>query len=286
MVRAWSLVFAALAMSLLLASRPAHPQQTLPLEIPDDLVPVELATVGLNRATGIPVVLLREPGSGAVVPILIGPAEAQAILFALHQVPTPRPMTHDLMTNLLSTLNATLERVLVYGLVENTYLGALELSIAGREEPVLVDTRPSDALALAARTGAAILVSPEILVAGQDLDYEGLGSDQVVTALGITVVDASSAWREALDIPGELSGVLVSRVTGEAADSGLAAGALITAVNGEVPDSPMEFLELVRRTPSGEPAQIDYWQDGDAGAMSLPTDVPAMRIGDAPMLGV
>lgn len=277
---------AALALCLLLVAGAASPQTSLPLEIPDNLVAVELATVGLSPSTGIPVVLLREPESGDVVPILIGPAEAQAILFALHQVPTPRPMTHDLMTNLLMTLDATLERVLVYGLVDNTYLGALELRVEGREEPLLVDTRPSDGLALAVRTGAAILVAPEILVAGRDLDYEGLGSGQVVTALGVTVVEASDAWREALDLPGDLSGVVVSRVAGEAAESGLAAGALITAVNGEVPENPMEFLELVRRTPAGERARLDFWQDGESGALTLSTEVPAVRPGEAPMLGV
>uniref|UniRef100_UPI0025BF20CA bifunctional nuclease family protein n=1 Tax=Aquisalimonas sp. TaxID=1872621 RepID=UPI0025BF20CA len=111
---------------------------------PEDMIAVELATVGVDRAGGAPVVLLREPDSGDVVPIHIGFAEARAILMEQHGVPVPRPQTHDLVGSILQGLDATLERVFVDNLADGIYYGMLELSVAGQDAPVHVDTRPSD----------------------------------------------------------------------------------------------------------------------------------------------
>ncbi len=237
----------------------------------EELVEVELASVGINPTTGSPVVLLRETLSGDVVPIFIGVAEARAILLAMHDTKMPRPMTHDLMRDLLTTMGARLERVLVDDLAHGTYYGMLELRLADSDTPVLVDTRPSDALALAIRTGASIHVAPKILIAGRDLDYEALPDDQVVTALGITVVAVTSRLRDALALP-DLRGVLVNRSAGAAAAAGLNPGSLILEVNGQVPDSPMQLLELVRDTPSGEQVTIRYWQDGEQDTLLLSPD--------------
>ena len=243
---------------------------------PDDLVPVELATVGVDPVGGSPLVLLREPDSGDVVPIRIGVAEARAILMAQHGVDVPRPQTHDLIGNVLEGLDATLERVLVDDLSDGIYYGMLELAVEGRDEPVLVDSRPSDALALAVRANARILVSPEILQAGEDLEYEGMEDDQVVTALGITVVEATEDLRAALGLP-DRDGVIVSGVRGRAAHLGLEEGALILAVNGETPETPMDFLDLVRATPDGERADIRFLQDGEEEEIELSTDIPRER---------
>src|SRR5262245_60557070 len=72
-------------------------------------VPVELSTVGLDGRTGTPIVVLREPESGSVLPIWVGPAEAQAIALSLHGVIPPRPMTHDLMAKLIAELHAQVD---------------------------------------------------------------------------------------------------------------------------------------------------------------------------------
>jgi uncharacterized protein len=240
---------------------------------PDEMLVVELATVGVESRTGMPVVLLREPVSGDVVPIFTGVDEARAILMALHEVPTPRPMTHDLMRDLVAAVDAVVVRVLVDDFAGGVYFGMLELQLAGQEELILVDTRPSDGLALALRTGAAILVAPKVLDAGRGMQFEGLGEDEVVTAVGITVVRATAELREAMELP-DRPGVLVSRATGPAAAAGMRPGSLIVEVNGETPHAPMSFLELVRRTPEGEEAQIVYWQEGEEHAIGVATDVP------------
>ncbi len=240
----------------------------------DEMIAVELATVGVESLSGSPVVLLREPGSGDVVLISIGSSEALAIMMALREVPTPRPMTHDLLADVIRSVGGSVERVVVDALVGSTYTGLIELRLAQRDETVLVDSRPSDALALAARTGATILVAPDVLVATRGLEFEGLPEDQqVVTALGITVGEVTPDLREALRLPDQ-RGVLVSRAVGEAAELGIAAGAMILEVNGEVPGSPMQFLELVRQTPAGTRATLRVWQDGETRAVELSTDVP------------
>lgn len=235
---------------------------------PEELVQVELAGIGVSASAGAPLVLLRHLETGDVVPIIIGIDQARAILMAMHGVEPPRPMTHDLTTNVIIALGATLERVLVDDLVDNTFLGMLELRVPGRDEPVRVDSRPSDALALAVRSGASIHVAPSVLVAGEDLDYEGLAGDQVVTALGITVVEAGLDERQALDLP-DRTGVLVRRVVGEAARTALEPGSLILEVNGDAVANPMQFLEAVRDTEQGAKVHIRYWRDGEEHELEI-----------------
>lgn len=243
---------------------------------PAELIPVELATVALAFGTDIPVVLLREPESGDVVPIFIGVAEARAILLALRGVEMPRPMTHDLLHDVIGKLSGTLERVVVDELRNGTYFGALEVRVAPGGTLVRIDARPSDALALAVRGKAEILVSRAVLQAGRGLEFEGLAREQVVTALGITVVEATDELRDALDLPAT-RGVVVTAASGPAAYAGLRPGTLIIEVNGEVPENPMGFLELVRKTPAGQRASVVYLQDGEEHRLELPTDVPARR---------
>lgn len=236
---------------------------------PQDMIPMEVATIGINPLVGAPVVLLRDGETGDIVPIFIGENEARAILLAMRDVRMPRPMTHDLLASMLSSLNATLRRVMVDDLEDGTFYGMLELEVSGYDAPVLVDTRPSDGLALAVRTGAQILVARSVINAAQGMEWEGLGSDQVVSALGITVVEATPDYRDALDLPDE-PGLLVWRSTGLAAAEGLTAGSMILEVNGTAPREPLDFLELIRATREGEPVLIRYWRDGEEFEVQLP----------------
>ncbi len=244
----------------------------------DELIPVELASVGIVPFTGTPVVLLREPQSGSIVPIFIGPNEARAIVMAQRGIDSPRPMTHDLLVKLLESLDGKLERVIVDELRDGTYLGALEISVAGSSEIRRIDTRPSDGLAMAVRTGASILVAPDILEAGEDIPFEGLGDEDVVTAVGITVMPASSELREALQLS-DKPGVLVSSVSTMAALSGIQPGALIVEVNGRVPPTPLSFLELVTGTPTGEKVEIRYLHEGNEHVVELDAEVGATDSG-------
>lgn len=242
---------------------------------PETMVKVEVATVGIAGLTGVPVVLLREPGAREVIPIFIGPVEAGAILRALRGARPLRPLTHELLGDVLDGVEVRLERIYIDALVDNTFLGMLELRIAGQEGPVHIDSRPSDAIALALTAGASIHVAPAVMEAAREIEYQGF-DDQVVVALGISVIPAEDDLREALDLPDE-PGVLVSDVRGQAQESGMAPGALLLEVNGEVPRTPMQFLERVRGTPEGEDAQLRYWQEGEEHELELSTEVPDPR---------
>lgn len=245
---------------------------------PGEMVAVELVTVGVNTLTGAPVVVLREPGSGDTVPVVIGSPEAQAILMALHEIHAPRPMTHDLISGILSASGMRLERVLIDALIEGTYHGALELHSGDGDAPVYVDARPSDSLAIAVREKAGIFIAPAVLEAAKQLD-PGTEADAGVTALGMSVVAVTEALREGLGLE-DRNGVLVSRSTGAAAAAGVPPGALILSVNGQVPGSPEEFLVLVQEAPSEDGVSIVYWADGTEREVTLsrePADIDAPR---------
>jgi hypothetical protein len=126
-----------------------------------DGVPVELVGVRIELPSNQPIVLLKEVGGTRYLPIWIGAGEATAIAFALEGVQPPRPLTHDLLKLSLEALDASVERVVVTEMREGIYYADLVLGRAGAE--ITVSSRPSDAIALAARTGSPILVSPQVL---------------------------------------------------------------------------------------------------------------------------
>jgi len=281
----WTDWLPGLLLVLLIGLMISAAQAREPMQDLDSLIPVELATVGVDPFSGAPVVILRAPESGDIVPITIGSNEAMAIMRALGSVEMPRPMTHDTAIAMMEALQGELYQVMVDGLVGNSYHGVLDIR---REDdpdtPIYVDTRPSDALALAVRTGARILVAPDVLQAASGRGFEGLGDDQLVTALGITVGNVTETLREELNLP-EQDGLLVVRVLQQAREAGIEPGALILTVNGETPESALEFLRLVQRTESGEPAVIRFWLDGEEHEVSLDTDVPDTRRDDRPAPG-
>ena len=123
---------------------------------------MHLVGVRVELPTNNPIVLLREAeGEHRVLPIFIGAVEATAIAFALQGVVTQRPMTHDLMRDLLQELDVRVERIVVTELREGTFFAEIELSTNGAQHKV--SSRPSDALALAARLGTPIYAEESVL---------------------------------------------------------------------------------------------------------------------------
>jgi len=107
------------------------------------------------------VVILKEKGTNRYLPIWIGPAEADAIAVKLQNVELSRPLTHDLLQSVISTLGATVDYIVVSGLKEDTFYARLALSVDGVK--LDIDSRPSDALALAVRVGAPIYAEESVL---------------------------------------------------------------------------------------------------------------------------
>ena len=124
------------------------------------MIEVEIATPALDMR-GEPVVILRPRGGGRMLPIWIGSAEATAIMLAVEGATASRPLSYDLMVRLLDELGASVLRVAVTALEEGTYLAEITLATAAGER--IIDARPSDSIALAARTGAPILVAEAVL---------------------------------------------------------------------------------------------------------------------------
>lgn len=144
------------------------------------MVEMELVGVRVELPTNTPIVLLREiEGDRRMLPIFIGPPEATAIAFALEQVATPRPMTHDLLKNLLDELGVSLERVVVTELQDSTFFAELHLDRDGAKQQL--SSRPSDAIALAARTDSPIFAEEAVLdEVGYTVRDEALPEEEVV----------------------------------------------------------------------------------------------------------
>ena len=131
------------------------------------MVEVRLRAVRVDLQSNTPVLLLQESeGLGRTLPIFIGAPEATAIAFALQGMDTPRPMTHDLIRDLLDALGADVVRVVITELKTATYFAEIVLRHGDREVPV--SSRPSDAVAVAVRTGAPLFVADDLM------DSEGI----------------------------------------------------------------------------------------------------------------
>ncbi|MFL5738102.1 MAG: bifunctional nuclease family protein [Actinomycetota bacterium] len=125
------------------------------------MIRMTLAGVRVELPTNQPIVLLKEDEGERYLPIWIGAAEAAAIAFALQGVVTPRPMTHDLMKNLLEEVGAHIQRIEITELREGTYYANINMRMNGNAYEI--SARPSDAIALAVRVEAPIFADEEVL---------------------------------------------------------------------------------------------------------------------------
>jgi uncharacterized protein len=125
------------------------------------MVEVRLTAVRVDVPSSTPVVLLQELAGARSLPIFIGPPEATAIAYALQGVEVPRPMTHDLMKDLVESLGAHVVRVVVTEMRDGTYFAEIQLELANRA--IEVSSRPSDAIALALRTGSPLFVEDALM---------------------------------------------------------------------------------------------------------------------------
>jgi bifunctional DNase/RNase len=126
-------------------------------------VEIEMRIRGLmlDPTTNMPIIVLKDVNSDSVLPIWVGVFEANAIALEIEKIAPPRPMTHDLLKNAITGLGATVERVVVTELRNDTFLAAVWATRNG--EPIMIDARPSDAIALAMRTDSPIYVEEEVL---------------------------------------------------------------------------------------------------------------------------
>ena len=138
-------------------------------------VEMKVRALALDPMSNMPIIILRDEEEKRAVQILVGLSEANAIALEMEKIATPRPMTHDLIKNILEAIDARLVKVAVTDLKDNTFFAVLHLQIGATE--YTVDARPSDAIALALRVAAPIYVDEEVVRKAQTLDVAKEGQE-------------------------------------------------------------------------------------------------------------
>lgn len=137
------------------------PSQPEAGEAHPDEMEVKIRGLMMDPVTNMPIVVLKDIASDALVPIWVGIFEANAIALEIEKTATPRPMTHDLLANLIHTLDGEVRRVVITELRDDVYYALIWMERSG--ELISLDARPSDALALALRTDCPIFLSGQVL---------------------------------------------------------------------------------------------------------------------------
>ena len=145
----------------------------------------------IDPISNMPIIILRDPKTNSVLPIWVGIFEANAIALQIEKIVTPRPMTHDLLKNILTGVHATVMKVVITELKDNTFYALIHLTRDGKS--LTVDSRPSDAIALALRANAPIFVEEEVISKAKSVDMTKEAGDS----------DRLRQWLEKLD-PDEL----------------------------------------------------------------------------------
>jgi uncharacterized protein len=150
---------------------------------------IEMTIKGLmvDPITNMPIIILRDEAGQRVLPIWVGIFEANAIALQIENIPTPRPMTHDLLRNVIHDLKASVQKIVVSDLKENTFYALIYLLVKG--ETLAVDARPSDAIALALRTKAPIFVEETVIDNAKTIDFGAERGDS----------ERLQKWLESLD---------------------------------------------------------------------------------------
>ncbi len=144
----------------------------------EDTIQMSVGGLTLDPVTKTPIVILKDTENKLNLPIWIGLLEATAMATEIEGIKMARPMTHDLLKTILGEVGCSVESVEITELKENTYYALVNLTLAGRQ--VMIDSRPSDAIALALRTKSPIYVAKAVLEASSTLQQNEEGSDRSV----------------------------------------------------------------------------------------------------------
>jgi hypothetical protein len=134
------------------------------------LIEMKIKGLVVDPISKMPIVVLEDPTSERILPIWIGVFEANAIALTIENIPTPRPMTHDLIKNFLNKLQISVDRIVVNDVRNNTFYAVIHCQHNG--QPLLIDSRPSDAIALALRMSSPIFVEDDVVKKAHSLKYD------------------------------------------------------------------------------------------------------------------
>jgi bifunctional DNase/RNase len=130
-------------------------------------IEVKIRALMMDPNSGTPIIILKDIESDTMLPIWVGAYEANAIALEIEKIAPPRPMTHDLLRNLIIELGIQVERVVVTSLRDNTFFAVIEMRTSDGN-PMILDSRPSDAIALALRADCPIYVDMEVIKASRN----------------------------------------------------------------------------------------------------------------------
>ncbi len=233
-----------------------------------DAVRVKVATVGFDEEAQAHFVLLVDSDDRRELPILIGNVEAQSILLSLRGVKPPRPLTDNLLGTVISQTGNRIDRVEISNLRGEIYYAKIFMD-AGK---YTIDSRPSDAIALAMDTGAPIYVAAPLFV---NAPHAGLAErppvepgPRVATALGVTVQDLTPALAAAFNLPSG-SGVLVADTTPAAEHAGVARGDIVTQVDSRAVTQASDFSADIDAAKSTDPIAITLDRAGTQRTITI-----------------
>jgi bifunctional DNase/RNase len=254
--RVWPLLV--LAMGALVACR----KQTA------NEIEVEVRSVGFDEPAKGPVVILQDHDRRVALPIWIGFAEARSIAMELQGINPPRPMTHDLVKQILDDAGVEFERVLISGLKENTYYARIFLRSRGHEWQV--DSRPSDAIALAVRFHRPIFVARALMQGDGSIDLvQHLPTASTARFFGVTVQNLTAAMAEYFNLPPG-RGVIVADIA-NGAPTELQRGDVILEMDGTAVTGVGDLEQRMHALPEGQSAHLAVQR----GSQRLPVQVAA-----------
>lgn len=234
-----------------------------------DEVVMQVRSVTIDRASNSPVVVLHNEEQGKALPIWIGPFEAQAIAMEMEGISGPRPLTHDLMKKIVEELEAEVERIVIDDLRDHTYYASIHLLSHGNQ--LRIDSRPSDAIALALRFRKPILVNGALLLGEGAVE---LGTDRqkrgrVGRLWGLTLQDVTGELAGFFELGEGVQGILVSDVASDSVARAVRRGDVITDVLGHEVRTLGELEARARQIENGAPVELGLRRQGSEVRVSF-----------------
>ncbi len=231
-------------------------------EVGPDEVRVTVSSVGFDEFTQAHYVMLTSPDHARELPILIGDNEADAIMRALHGLKPERPLTHELLESVILDTGNQIDCVSIFDERDEVYYATIYLN-GGKNK---IDSRPSDAIALAAGVGAPIFVASRLFEEGTHPDIRSRYEPQTASALGITVQALTPALAQYFHAS---KGVLVASVSETAARNGVERGDIITQIGTHPVSTPGDFGK-VASAEQGPTIVLRVSHDGAEHNVSFP----------------
>lgn len=235
---------------------------------------MKVQRVMLDPYSKVPVVVLESIRDKRMVPIWIDVPEAKSIALELEHVETPRPLTHDLIRNILQGIGARLQGVTITDLRQNTYFAVLNLHLGGRDHRI--DSRPSDAIAVALRMKAPIYASARVLAKAGPTPFSDGSAEELRRSLGIHPQNLTPDLINLLELKIK-QGVLVADVTlgSVAAGAGIQRGDIITKLNDRPVDNISDLASSIQRVKTKSPARIRLEIIRKGKPATLAVDLPS-----------